>query len=92
MRTLTTNDFEAANIEFIQFWVMDPFSEGSNEEPSQMRNSSGGTFYFNLGNVSEDLLRDGRKAFENGLPSNGDYDPDYNLYFLGICSKYSSNC
>ena len=67
MRTLTTNDFEAANIEFIQFWVMDPFNEDS-------ENSSGGEFYFNLGNISEDLLRDGRKSFENGLPPNGDYD------------------
>ena len=67
MRTLTTNDFEASNIEFIQFWVMDPFNEDS-------ENSSGGDFYFNLGNVSEDLLRDGRKSFENGLPPDGDYD------------------
>ena len=67
MRTLTTNDFEAANIEFIQFWVMDPFNEDS-------ENISGGEFYFNLGNVSEDLLRDGRKSFENGLPPDGDYD------------------
>ena len=48
MRTLTTNDFEAANIEFIQFWVMDPFNEDS-------ENSSGGEFYFNLGNVSDSL-------------------------------------
>ena len=50
MRTLTTNDFEAANIEFIQFWMMDPFNEDSD-------NSTGGDFYINLGNVSEDLLR-----------------------------------
>ena len=67
MRTLTTNDFEAANIEFVQFWMMDPFNEDS-------ENTNGGDFYFNLGNVSEDLLRDGRKSFENGLPKNGDYD------------------
>ena len=67
MRTLTTNDFEASNIEFIQFWMMDPFNEDS-------ENSNGGDFYFNLGNISEDLLRDGRKAFENGLPPDGDYD------------------
>ena len=67
MRTLTTNDFEAANIEFIQFWMMDPFNEDS-------ENTDGGELYFNLGNISEDLLRDGRKAFENGLPLDGDYD------------------
>ena len=47
-RTLTTNDFEAANIEFIQFWMMDPFNEDAN-------NTTGGDFYINLGNVSEDL-------------------------------------
>ena len=68
MRTLTTNDFEAANIEFIQFLgYLDPFNEDS-------ENSSGGEFYFNLGNVSEDLLRDGRKSLKNGLPPDGDYD------------------
>jgi hypothetical protein len=27
--------------------------------------------YLHLGNVSEDILRDGRKGFENGLPSDG---------------------
>ncbi|MFT5600351.1 MAG: cell surface protein SprA [Flavobacteriales bacterium] len=75
MRTLTTNDFEAANIEYIQFWVMDPFSnaipEGSNEDSP---NTTGGELYFNLGNVSEDILRDGRKSFENGMPADGIFD------------------
>ncbi len=76
MRTLTTNDFEAANIEYIQFWMMDPFStnhpNGSNEDSP---NTTGGELYFNLGNVSEDILRDGRKSFENGIPAEG---PDAN--------------
>ena len=31
-RALTTTDFEAANIEYIQFWVMDPFNEDSENE------------------------------------------------------------
>ena len=26
MRKLETNDFEAANIEFVEFWMMDPFN------------------------------------------------------------------
>ena len=79
MRTLTTNDFEAANIEFIQFWMMDPFNSSTSNslgEPASnddSPNSTGGQMYFNLGNISEDILRDGRKAFENGLPTNGDY-------------------
>ena len=79
MRTLTTNDFEAANIEFIQFWVMDPFSNSTSNslgEPASNEdspNTSGGYLYFNLGNISEDILRDGRKVFENGLPTDGNY-------------------
>ncbi len=75
MRQLTTNDFETSNIEFIQFWVMDPFSKtvvnGSNEDS---KNTDGGDLYFNLGNISEDILRDGRKAYENGLPTSASYD------------------
>jgi cell surface protein SprA len=64
MRKLETNDFESANIEFIEFWMMDPF----NEEDG-LANHSGGDMYLHLGNVSEDVLRDGYKSFENGLPT-----------------------
>ena len=76
MRTLTTNDFEAANIEFIQFWVMDPYTNYSitNEEglpsgmnPQDLQNQVG-DLYINLGNISEDILKDNRKMYENGLP------------------------
>lgn len=69
MRPLTTTDFEQANIEYIQFWVMDPF----NQDAIDMFGSTGGDLYFNLGNVSEDILPDSRKSFENGIPANGDY-------------------
>ena len=61
-RALMTTDFEAANIEYIQFWVMDPFNEDS-------ENETGGKLYVNLGNVSEDVLNDSQLEFENGLPS-----------------------
>ncbi len=61
-RSLTVNDFESSNIEFIQFWVMDPFNEDS-------QNQTGGDLYFNLGNVSEDILSDSGLSFENGYPS-----------------------
>ncbi|MCD6091882.1 MAG: cell surface protein SprA, partial [Bacteroidales bacterium] len=60
MRQIETSDFEATNIEYIEFWMMDPFGE----DPD----SRGGQLYFNLGDVSEDILRDSRKAYENGLP------------------------
>lgn len=61
MREISTSDFENANIQYIEFWLMDPFVENPNEE--------GGDLYFNLGNISEDILRDSRKSFENGLPT-----------------------
>ena len=63
MRKMETSDFEASNVEYITFWLMDPFSE-SNTELGQR----GGELYFNLGDISEDILRDGRKSYENGLP------------------------
>jgi cell surface protein SprA len=73
MRALTTNDFEQANIEFIQFWMLDPFNEDAeNVNPNAIHN--GGDLYFNLGNVSEDVLNDSRKSFENGLPLAGTSD------------------
>ena len=65
MRPLQINNFEEQNIEFIQFWVMDPFYENDNPP-------DGGDLYFNLGSVSEDILKDGRQSFENGIPANGD--------------------
>ena len=61
MREIQTNDFETSNVEFIEFWLMDPFVE----DPDH----AGGELYFNLGDISEDILSDSRKAFENGLPS-----------------------
>jgi cell surface protein SprA len=64
MRKMETSDFEAANVEYITFWLMDPFSESGT--PLGKR---GGELYFNLGDISEDILRDGRKAYENGLPT-----------------------
>ena len=65
MRPLQINNFEEQNIEFIQFWMMDPFYD--NDDPPD-----GGDLYFNLGSVSEDVLKDGRQSFENGIPADGD--------------------
>ncbi|MHB1177931.1 MAG: T9SS outer membrane translocon Sov/SprA [Daejeonella sp.] len=62
-RKLETNDFEALNIEFIEMWMLDPFLYN--------KTSPGGDVYFNLGNISEDILKDGRKSLENGLPVDG---------------------
>jgi cell surface protein SprA len=70
MRSLSTNDFEQTNIEFIQFWVLDPFNDDA-EAVNPNSQHSGGDLYFNLGNISEDVLPDSRKSFENGLPPTG---------------------
>ncbi|MEN8786615.1 MAG: cell surface protein SprA [Flavobacteriales bacterium] len=74
MRQLQTNDFENANIEYIQFWVMEPFNSVGGGDNDDSPNSTGGELYINLGNVSEDILRDGVKTFENGLPTDGVFD------------------
>ena len=75
MRALTTTDFEQTNVEFIQLWVMDPFNvDAENVDPNSTHN--GGDLYFNLGNISEDILPDSRKSFENGLPATGTFIDD----------------
>lgn len=60
MRPIQNNDFEAANIEFLELWVMSPFKEG--------KGGDGGMLYIDMGDVSEDILKDSRLFFENGLP------------------------
>ena len=67
MRKLDNTDFEKSNIEYIEFWLMDP----------ALTNPDGyeGEMYINLGDISEDILRDGKKSFEHGLPVS---DQDFN--------------
>ena len=64
-RRMETTDFEATNIEYIEFWLMDPFAD-----PEYQNNP--GKLYINLGDISEDVLRDGRKYYENGMPDNAE--------------------
>ena len=61
MRGIDQTDFETANIEFIEFWVLAPFIKNTNP--------AGGSLYLNLGNISEDILKDSRRFYENGLPT-----------------------
>lgn len=74
MRSLTTTNFETANIQFIQFWMLDPFNDDATNGGTT--NMGGGDLYFNLGNISEDILPDSRKSFENGLPASSNFAPD----------------
>lgn len=64
MRRVDQNDFEAANIDYIEIWLMDPLMKNPGLK---------GDLYLNLGNVSEDILPDRRKSFENGNPADGDF-------------------
>lgn len=64
MRDIQTTDFESSNIQYIQFWLMDPFDPEDGDP-----NHPGGDFYIHLGSISEDILPDGRKSFENGFPT-----------------------
>ena len=68
MRKLDTNDFEQANVEYIEFWMLDPFIY-SNQQPDARL--YGGDFYINLGEISEDILRDGKKFYESGMSVDG---------------------
>lgn len=73
MREMDNTDFESANYEYIEFWMMDPFIDNPNH--------SGGKLYFNLGDISEDILKDGKKFFENGLPIDGsDENVEYTVW------------
>ncbi len=64
-RGLQTTDFEQSNVEYVEFWVMDPFIYPENA------GNNGGKVVFNFGSITEDVLKDGRKQFENGLPEDG---------------------
>ncbi|MDR1761437.1 MAG: cell surface protein SprA [Bacteroidales bacterium] len=86
MQALTTTDFEESNVEYIEFWLMDPFADDT------LSVHKGGDFYLNLGQISEDILRDGRRSAENGLmPDRARYDettwgrvPNYSIVETGF--------
>ncbi len=80
-------DFDKTNVEYLEFWVMDPYINTTNNTPNNVRgfindginppkaNTTGGTMLFQLGSISEDVMRDERHAFEQGLPADGTADP-----------------
>jgi len=75
MRALTINDFQAANIEFLEFWMLSPFlNEDGSGTADPNADKKEGYLTFHLGNISEDILKDGLRFFENGLPSNFNKD------------------
>ncbi len=62
MRPISVSNFVNSNIEYVEFWMMDPYADGSTFGSSPK-------LLLQLGNVSEDILKDGKLQYENGLPT-----------------------
>ena len=87
MRALSTTNFEQSNVEYVQFWMMDPYYSA---DPNVAANATNdGKVVINLGDISEDILKDGRKFYENGLPSVGSTVPTYTSAWGKIPSSQS---
>ncbi|WP_421875215.1 cell surface protein SprA [Marinoscillum sp.] len=76
-RNITTEtNFRQNNVEYLEFWLLDPFIDGENgrvlDGLFNQNNTTGGQLVFNLGDISEDFNNDGRKSFESGYPADGD--------------------
>jgi len=71
----TEVDFDKANIEYVEFWMLDPFITSDYgkivDGKFNSSNTTGGQMIVQLGSISEDVERDSKFAFENGLPPNG---------------------
>lgn len=68
-RPLTITNLRQTNVEYIEFWMMDPYADGGN-------NSANAKLMLQLGNVSEDILRDGNMLYENGI-NQADNTPEF---------------
>ncbi len=81
-RAITSDtDFDNANIETLEFWMMNPLVGGEggvvratgnirqDRINSDRRNQTGGKLIFNLGDISEDFIPDAFSNFENGIPA-----------------------
>lgn len=64
MRPISVSNFVNSNIEYVEFWMMDPYADGNNLGTNPK-------LLLHLGNVSEDILKDGKMQYENGLPTPG---------------------
>ncbi|WMJ72871.1 cell surface protein SprA [Cytophagaceae bacterium ABcell3] len=68
-------DFDNSNVQYVEFWLMSPYinsNENTMIEGEPFDHNTRGQLYFNLGSISEDVLKDGRHSFENGLPTEPD--------------------
>lgn len=86
MRSLTSTNFEQTNVEYIQFWMLDPYvaNPGAAASPSNT-----GSLEIHLGEISEDVLKDNRKQYENGLPGNNGNTLVYNTIWGEVPASQS---
>lgn len=74
MRYLPNNDFQAANYQYVEFWMLNPFMDRRDNPDSHPPNEEG-HIYINLGSVSEDVLKDNLQFYENSIPVPGERIP-----------------
>lgn len=86
MRSINSTNFEQSNVEYVQFWVLDPYFGNA---PDVVDPSNSGKLVINLGEISEDILKDGRKQFENGLPEVGATIPALQTNWAQVPSSQS---
>jgi cell surface protein SprA len=71
-RRIENTDFEAANYDYIEIWMMDPFVYEKSQAGAP---NNAGQLYLNLGSISEDVLPDKYKSAENALPTSSNSAP-----------------
>jgi cell surface protein SprA len=89
-------DFDNANIEYVEFWLLDPFIQGERGRivtsgTDGVNNTTGGDLYLNLGNISEDVMKDTRHFFENGLPEQASGNKDQTIWGFVPNNQFVNN-
>ncbi|UOK43985.1 cell surface protein SprA [Flavobacterium enshiense] len=87
MRPINSTNFEQSNVEYVQFWMMDPYYGQNPGDTTPETNV--GKLTINLGEITEDILNDGRKLYENGLPEVGSTIPTHSTNWGKIPSAQS---
>lgn len=82
MRPINQSDFESNNVEYLEFWLLDPFLES--------QEATGGDLFINLGDISEDMLPDGLNSFEQGLPNSPEHNTEVIKTPWGIAPNQSN--
>ncbi len=87
-RGIRLNSWTQNNVEYIEFWILDPNLQDERREafpdfdPNEVDPAP--KLVINVGDVSEDLAPDNRRAFENNLPINYEINESTELQTWGI--------